>query len=314
MSAPSSGLKLTVEGLDLRGNGDFLHYADLSPLPSDTGPSSFIEQDIKKVIPKYHVGYKFGLGYQFPYTNTDIEVRWLYYDSKDTNSITNPSSATFLEVPFILGSGLGFNVARGSVEYRYSAVDLDLGRSITFFNCFQTRFYAGLRYAQIDRKFEISQENPVFDEQPVRFINIVTDLNVKGAGPQVGINSIYYFVPSFGLESDISISGITETSKSNKKARVLIGPTDFEIINVINPDDQDRIIPGVDASVGFQYHHQFCNGTTIKASAGYQFIDYIGAFSEIIIATGVNGGISSIDFRKIDATFEGPYLRLSVKI
>lgn len=41
-----------------------------------------------------------------------------------------------------------------------------------------------------------------------------------------------------------------------------------------------------------------------------------GALNSVVIETGAitTGGISSLEFRKIDASFEGPYLTLTVKI
>lgn len=307
----ASGFELAVEGLYLRPNADFLQYAAVTPNPL-LSPTFVTPIRVKKLAPSFNIGYGAFVSYQFPCSYNDVKLRWQGFTTPDEDHYAAQASEA-LQVPFVLGSGLVYQLARSKVTFRYDMVDLNAGHLYHFSPCFLSRFYAGLKYARVERDFHIRLEQPLSLAVPIGSLDITSKVRFKGIGPQVGMDNVYYFLPAFGIESDLSISGIVENAKAGTTA--IATPTDGStaFTTIITPDDQKKITPTVDARLGVQYRYRFCNGTSLKLSLGYQYTYYIGAFNEIAVSTSV-GGISSTDFRKIDACFYGPYLTLAVKI
>ena len=301
-------VEVGIEGLYLRASGDFLQYTSVSALEPDPVLTQF---HIKKIAPNYDWGYGAFIAYKFSGSSNDIKLHGQSFSSEDKTAYSAKPNE-ILEVPFIINSSLTFNQADSQVNFKYRVLDLNVGHWTPFSPSLLSRFYAGLRYAHIKRTFNFGFVDPVANNQALSMLDLTSTIQFRGLGPQIGLNTMYYFIPCFGLESDFSVSGIAETSKAKILARAVpIGSTAV-FTTVVIPDNQNKIVPALDARLGLQYLYPTSNDSTVKLSAGYQYVYYVGALNEVVITTGANtGGISSLVFRKIDTSFQGLYLTLT---
>lgn len=306
-----SHFQITLEDLYLRPNGDFLQY--VAVLPPESGTND-VPIRIHKVRPDYSEAFRLGLGFTFPCTNNDMNIYWTHLHTDDSDTVRARGNRV-VELPFVLNIGAVFDTGRGKIEFDYDMVDLNVGHYTTFCDCFQTHFYAGLRYVVLRRDFDIRVERTfdleTADGGPI-LVEVDTDTHANALGPQLGMDAYYYFGRCFGIESNLSIAGVVEDAKTRIKALTRF-ISNVEVRTSIEPDDQFRVVPVIDAKLGVLYNHQFRCGPKIRISAGYQFVTYIGAFNELAV-TSAPQGLNSLDSRKIDATFDGPYLSLSLRM
>jgi Legionella pneumophila major outer membrane protein precursor len=65
--------------------------------------------------------------------------------------------------------------------------------------------------------------------------------------------------------------------------------------------------------LGVQFKHHFCNGSTVKVCAGYQFSHYVDAINDVVAIPG-SMGVTSADTKAVDASFQGPFLSIELKV
>lgn len=316
MSTKKGGWNAGVDALYLRANTSNLSYAILTTSPDPTAAVGF-DQSHAIVDPTYDWGFHIQVGYWFPCTCYDINLAYSHLNTIDSNSIEsffvldrNGDSVPVeiiippLSDPFLANSQ--FMGANGKARFDLNVVDLDAGQHVSGAS-YDMRFFAGLRYANIDRNL-YTTGNPLSD-----FLsNVHQEVKsyFKGVGPRIGVQGRCGQCRGWGLDADVSLALLIGRLDSDYQGNVTFGGDDEEHWNA--HEAKNCAVPALEGKLGIDYTHPLgCNQNTssIVFEAGYQMTSYL--------VDGVNtpsfnnlfdGEYTSTTSISSSVTFNGPYL------
>lgn len=316
-----NGVTIKLEGLYLQptssnlSNLNYLSSASFVDFSSLAGTGATYAVD-----PDYALAFSLGLGYIFPNSGNDVQINWTHFDNDSDNStvigpdniISGPVIAGFTDSLFTVDEDQQFT-GIGSADFHYDAVDLDVGQYVALGSRLMTRFYAGLRYAQV--KDDLTNTYSFIDSEEEFNLSEVNVFNSKftGIGPRVGIDTNYHVANCFGVAAHLAaglLVGQTESNASFNQTFTVEeeeDEVDVESIsfNVVN-DEQNRVVPVFDAKLGVNYTVHFNNGQSAALiEAGYQATEFVDAVDRFTVS-GVNGNV----FETSGVGFNGPYLTL----
>ncbi len=145
-----SGVEFTLEGLYVQPTNSDLDYVTSVVTPT-TGNTN---TNLSNVDPDYDFGFRVGLGYIFPDSGNDVQASWTHFSHSSSDS----TGFAGLGIDAVTRSGNTLPVgdtatdtltANSNADFKYDAVDLDVGQYISVGTRLQTRLFAGLRYAQV---------------------------------------------------------------------------------------------------------------------------------------------------------------------
>lgn len=280
------GVNLTLEGLYLQPSNSDLAYSITPSAGNNTYSTSSVQPD-------YNFGFGVGLGYVFPESGNDVQAHWQHYNQ----STTDTSSNSFSTVDYgTLGNG------SSDTTFKFDTIDLDVGQYLSIGTRLQTRLFAGLRYVNLQN----NTTNTVADVNNGNVVlSSVIDSKFQGAGPRIGIDTSYHVKDCFGVVAHLATSLLVGRTTDTTNYYTIDGDS-----LALDPDNQTRVVPSLDAKLGFDYTIGFKNGTSnMTIEAGYQVTEYVDAIDKTQIQgnTLINTTTSSVGFN-------GPYLSLNFKI
>lgn len=279
-----TGFDFTLTGLYLKptASNNQLFYAQTLSGDSYTNHSN---------EPGYSPAFSLGIGYAFKNSGNDVRLNWTHLNSSDDSSTTG-----FIVNPDFFGP----TIANSTVKFKYDAVDFDFGQYLSLGTHMQTRWFAGVRFAQINQDQTMfyrstggGSTDPIADSS-----------KFSGIGPRLGVDGNYYLGKGFGFVTQLAGSllvGSTESSTSWLGAR----PT-----TVDNPS-QSRVVPALDGKLGVDYSNAMRNGSHFTIEAGYQISEYFNAIDRNTTAWSSGGGNT---FTSSNVGFQGPYLSVKYKV
>lgn len=329
------GFEFALEGLYLEphvANTDYC-IADPSPDPFIGGvglaisPSSLSQ--MKVLSPSHEFGSRVHLGYIFPLSANDISINYAGLKGNTINAtnaeqggvlwtITNgnytlvpspalPPPAPFFPFPVIA------NRAQASVDFTWQTGNFEFGRRIKFHQL-MTRFFAGLAYAKVIEDIDITytggstltSPNDPFD--PVAISSTTVDQD----------NSFHGFGPRLGMSMDIALGGCGFSLVGQLATDLLVGNIDTQFVETtsdgliagLNPEHRTRLVPAVDAKLGFGYSIPFRNCSQFGIELGYQVNHYFNAKDSLRFTDNFSTFIKQDQ----DIGFDGPYIRIQVDI
>jgi hypothetical protein len=308
-----SGLELTLEGLYLQPTNSDLAYAAVTTTNYDANGNAVSNAtDVSYLKPNYDFGFRVGLGYVFPNSGNDVQLNWTHFHHSTDASVVTP------DLTQVSGISIDPNnsTQNGSVDFRYDAVDLDVGQYISIGTRLQTRLFFGVRGAELRKELTTTS----FDNSAPAIDMIASTSNSKfiGIGPRVGIDSRYHIADCFGLVGhfatallvgNVDVDG-THTESSNGSA----------IANSFTANTQTRVVPAFDAKLGLDYTFPFnrneVSGSSMTVEAGYQVTQYVDAFDSVSFSSSSDKGVSNTfpSTSTSSVGFHGPYLSLNFKI
>ncbi len=273
--------------------------------------------------PGYSWGFALGVGYIFPNSSNDVQLHWTHLNMTDNDSVSGTASApvrlnngdTFVE------NALEFQNAYSDIQYLYNAIDLDVGQYVNFGCHLTTRWFAGLRYAQIERQYNQFGNNLLGSfQQTSSFTSggyyVLNESKFNGIGPRFGVESYYHLGQGFGVVGRLAatvLAGRVETDRFSSLTFPATQPDGSQVNGVfnypINSENTTRVVPGVDAKLGFDYSYPFNNGMMMSAELGWQFTHYVDPFTTV--ANTFDGAPA---YTNENFGYQGPYLTLSLKI
>jgi Legionella pneumophila major outer membrane protein precursor len=306
------GLTFGLAGLYLRSStSEFLDYALISQYDDS---NDRLSSAYRGVNPDHHLGYRVNIGYVFPGTGNDVNLSYTNYNN-DKNDSTKGLNLFATELPE------RFLEANAKAKFKYQAVDLDFGQHINIGCNTQIRFFGGLRYADLESRFNTDYDViPEVSEPELDHIDLHTTQKSEfhGIGPRFGVDTRYRLGHGFGVVGQLATALLVGESNNDHYDYDLVAhyKDDYDIKKGITYkfDDQTRVVPNLAAKLGLDYSYRFqnCNHTKVTLEAGYQVDHYFNSIDRL----SVNAAQPEIRTTRstIDTSFEGPYLGIQIHI
>lgn len=276
-------------------------------------------------------------GYDLPCTPYNVEASYLHLRTdKHAVNENNGDPITFASItitnaliPFDTGEGTFFTDVTSDAHLKYDLDqgDLKIGRQF-FDNCrtFKAQVSVGARYANI-------KHNLIFDSPGV--LNIVTEgptividartfgaykSDFKGIGPLAALDLRYGLTCGLGLvghfNSALLIGHVDSSNIITQEGTIVepeVLPPTFTTNRYTRPS-LSRVVPNVDAKLGVDYTHCFCNGSGLTLEVGYSANKFWDTF-DLIRGDSANS-TTPLTQRVTDVAtnsfaFHGPYATLS---
>jgi hypothetical protein len=348
-----AGLEITLEGLLLQPSNANLDYVGVDsavltgPFGGGTGPVTLATaQQVNSVDPGYDWGFRVGLGYVFANSGNDIQLNWTHFDnSYDSTTFGNPGTLItaagipLIPLDFTLG---GVSVATNGIsatsnlDVKMDAVDLDVGQYVNVGTRLQMRFFGGLRAARVEQNITNNYASSydvtvvsggtapttVFDGTASYNETDVSNSKFTGIGPRFGVDSSYHVWDCFGIVAHVAASLLigevdtdtTGTSVINVNPNPLTSVFPITTSSATNVDDQNRIVPVLDAKLGIDYTWEFQNRSSLSIEAGWQATQYIDAVDSYQNNVGNAFGLGNNNQTTSSIGFQGPYLSLNFNV
>ena len=271
-----AGPSFTLEGLFLRPTSSDLGYANTTD--SNSNSQSHV------LTPGYGLGFGVGVGYVFPESGNDVQINWQHFNHSTTTDPVGTDSLTSVS---------------SDGTFKFDTIDLDVGQYLDIGTRFQTRLFAGLRYAALkqDVSNTTSSAASALSDASSSVVDNVSKFT--GIGPRLGVDATYHINNSFGVVSHLA-TGLLIGNVDNDSTTTAT-PATFNGNSTNTADTQTRVVPEIDAKLGFDYTVPFKDqASSMTVEAGYQVTQYIDA----IDSKNSTGGIG----------FNGPYLNLNFKM
>lgn len=290
-SAPTGAQPFQVVVPDVKSGFDFtLTGLYLRPTASDT--QLFFVQTYENNTftnhyddPGYSPAFGLGFGYVFKNSGNDMRVNWTHLNSSDDDSASG-------EIIQPIGTFTG--TASSTVKFKYDAVDLDFGQYLSMGTHMQTRWFAGLRFAQITQ-----DQSTLYTGEERSNATVTNSSKFTGIGPRFGVDGNYYLGHNFGFVAQFAGSLLVGSVESNA------AETGLNAGSIDNPSES-RVVPALDGKLGLDYSKMMNNGSNFTVEAGYQVSEYFNAadtFDTVSWSTTTS-----------NVGFQGPYLSLKYKM
>jgi hypothetical protein len=249
---------------------------------------TFTEYQSKKKHPhqRWDLGFRIGLGFQFPCECWDASLIWTNFDTDGHGKYDEPAAGNQWFTPAwnsIPGTGvvggnlLGGNVispttfpvdeARGHWKLRLNLLDLEIGREFCVNSCLTLRPFIGVRGASINDKYNIRYETRSVSTSltdlvvgPVDRVQLKN--NFEGAGVRGGLDTEYDLGCGMSIYGGVAASLLYGETEIRTKERLTVGATGLPTSNVVYHEQKDNDCGAraiTDAEIGLRWKHCCCD-------------------------------------------------------
>lgn len=282
---------------------------------------------VQTIKPDFHLGFHLGAQYPFsPSLGDDVQLNWFVLHGKDERSVhVNPATQwispfsqtgtppTGGEITGIASLKSGY----AQVKFDYNNINVDLGKSLTLGEDWQTRLFLGLSGASIKEKLSSN-----FNGSPQAVFSLFNKSTYAGAGPRIGIEN------QFAINQHVNFRGLFAGALLLGKMRPaqyqfngyssylqLIGVGTGNREAVGSPNTTHTVAAG-DLSLAINYHHFYpALNKSMVLELGYMATIYANPLSAYETNTNVialdSGSLSTSSVKHLESNFllAGPYLR-----
>jgi len=294
------GFTAAADALYLRPSAANLSYN--AQIGNITLNPATIPVTINNVNPSYNWGFDVMAGYRIPCTGNDITLAWTHLgETSDSDSVSRAIGTT----------GFNFN-ASSNVQFKYNAVDLDVGQRVNFGDYFNFRLFTGLRWADLqqnsDNFYSVTRNT---NGTTLTSLGIDQESEFKGVGPQVGLEGRYCLGYGFGLDANATFSAVIGHVDATTDTAFRLNPVEGAPVAVnVNFDQEkkNRVVPALDTNLGVDYTYNFNNAyrSSLVVQAGWKVINYWDVTHALINNVGPNNASS--------VAFDGPYAGIKVNV
>ncbi len=290
-------------------DGD-LQYGTLLTLTADPGE---LTAHLLELTPDYRNAYRGNIGYYFPCTNWNVDLNYLYFDSKEKQNIGGLTTQPFQFTQNLLGGS--FLTANANEKQRIDQIDLTVGNHFNVDGCFRINPFVGVSYGRIKRDFDVGYTKLIDIE--TRELIDSSELTGKlescywGVGPVAGFNFSYPLFCSLSFEGHFGGGVYFGNIDSETSANINIEETyrSFDSSSCYH-----RAVPFFNTGLQLSYTYARpgdCIG--FKLSVGY-LVDYY--FKAVDRTVPLNGFVYVDDPKHIKTSSNlglgGPYVYLSL--
>jgi hypothetical protein len=312
------GWEFNLTALYLRPSNNDEDYT----IVTNTSPLTEFTYNVKAVDPGFDWAIGVGLGYIFPDSGNDIRAAWIhFFEHNNTSSVlVDEDGAEHVGPTFDTDFDTAFDDASGTEEFKYDAVDLDVGQFINLGTRLQLRLFGGLRFAHIERDFDTVQEElSSFDDT---FLDTDNNSTFSGIGPLFGVDSEFHLGHCVGLVAHFDTAllvGDVKSSDTFTAPHISSSLTLIDTTTSTTSDDLTRIVPGFDAKLGLDWSIPFDCDSWFTVELGYQVTEYIDVFDRHEpdeVAQSTNSVVNFDSTQRVTSnfSFDGPYLSFNLKV
>jgi len=217
--------------------------------------------------PNWVWGYRFAAGYDFG-TGNDLNVNWTHF-VKQSSQTTDGAVALYASND-LQGDNASTNVAT-DIDNTFNAVNFEFGQTVNFGEHVDTRFHAGLQYAQIKNTLDQSVNSSnvaIYNEETI-------ESKFDGIGPRLGMDSSYSFGNGLSVFGNVAGSLLVGNLKYNETGvQTNANGTGTTAAGTITSASADNsIVPEMDAKLGLSYTKPLAQGD-LSAEVGYEVANY----------------------------------------
>jgi hypothetical protein len=303
-----SPLQASAALLFLQPGSGSLEYGTLvSPLPAASP-----HWENQSISPKFTPAFNFGLRYYIPTSSNDLRTSWTHLSTSDSASFAGRPDQ-FAGPPYLIGPGANaYNLGRGSVIFRYDAVNVEAGHLWGAGSPFQLRVHGGVQYANITQNLTGSFS----DYAGTNTQTNTTASTFSGAGPRFGVNA-QFNRRYFQFLGDMALVALIGTQRSRMDFSTT-SPTLANNGQSFTSPNATQIVPGLDSRLGGSYCFPLGNGC-FKIEAGYQAVAYVNAINSYSltqvatppVVSSVGVFFATAQHQQNTFTAHGPYLQAS---
>lgn len=233
---------------------------------------------------RWDLGWRLGVGFQFPCECWDAFVIWTHFDtdahahhdeSVTTNRWFTPAWNSIPGDGDEAGNLLGGNVisdstfpvddARAHWKLDLNLLDLEIGREFCVNSCLSLRPFIGVRGATINDKYDIKYETisvsgTALVVGPVDRVHLKNEF--EGAGVRGGLDTTYDLGCGASIYGGVAASLLYGETEIKTKERLIVGTTGDLTSDVLFHEQKDeecgcRAI--TDAEIGISWRHCCCD-------------------------------------------------------
>ena len=266
-----TGFFATGDYLLWRADEDGLDYAFEATTP--VGDVPLKNGKILEVHPKWSQGWRFGLGYRFPYDTWDLTSNWTHLFSRArSDAFVHPGGLlqSTLQLPDQQSLPFLYTTLDADADFKlmYNTFDLDLGRSFFISRDLSIRPYVGLRGAWINQHLDVLYG--------VKDMVITNERNTlayhgrnfyRGVGVRSGVDINYYLNKCWSIYGKASAAVLLGTFSITQRVTFPRYP-DMDLIH----EHLHRTRTTVQAAAGIQWEHNLIKDRFhLTLSLGYEF-------------------------------------------
>lgn len=233
--------------------------------------------------PDWTWGFRFAAGYYFG-TGNDLNVNWTHFVNQ-TGQTTVATGIDPLYDARALTSGSAANSVTTDIDNTFDAVNFEFGQAVNFGEHVDSRFHAGLQYAQIKQTLDQSDWNSsnvaIYNENNI-------ESKFDGLGPRVGMDSAYSFGNGLSVFGNVAASLLVGDLKYNQSQVRTVSTGTGATADTFNSSssNDNAIVPEMDAKLGLSYTKPLAQGD-LSAEVGYEVANYWN--STVVSDTTANG-------------------------
>lgn len=291
MAAPvaEGGFFAGIEGMYWQPNAENMVYA-LADKPG------MWHGDLVSVEPNHDFGFGIEAGYRFLDSRTDITVAYTRFHNSDRDTTIETE---YVDVyPLALTSYGEYEQVTGSVDFGYDAVDVMLGKCMSFGNL-NLHLATGVRYASVDYDFGINAGAGHHQ------FNSLEESDFDGIGPRFVASGSYLLGSDISLVASVGTSlliGDGSASLTEECIHLEEDETEVHETASLKRGDLNRVVPELDGKLGLSYLYH-ANRCDVAVELGWKAVNYFGVAEGASIMKGLESQSIS---------FNGPYLGLKL--
>jgi len=261
-----------------------------------TATDTSVNTDYQSYQPDWTWGFRFAAAYYFG-TGNDLNLNWTHFVKQSDNQNVSGEGIDGLYITQALASDETVDNIATDVENKFDAVNLEFGQMVHFGEKVDTRFHAGLQYANIhqttDQTGWNTDNNNIYDENNV-------ESKFSGFGPRFGMDSAYNFGNGMAVFGNVAAALLVGDIKYNQTETFTAadGSGDTAATVSSSATSDNSIVPSADAKLGLRYTKSLAQGD-LSAEVGYEVANYwnsVSTTSETTDADTTSFGYDGIFF------------------
>lgn len=262
-----------VKGFGLNFTGDFLYwkvqqsdqdYAAVG-VPGTTSNGLVGNGHIRSLELDWSPGFRLGIGFRLPYDGWDANINYTRLTSSTSDTVASVNGRQVFGLAFANDADADTDLAHGELNFKYDAINLEMGRKSKISDTFSLRAFGGPSIVRIQNDLSLFYQGNNFSASGAR----LRDQNTfMGYGMRGGLEGDLKFSHGF------SINGMASGSLLTGKFDLKHLETDGTAININYKEETFRVVPALQVAAGVAWDHQFGDYLHLKATLGYEINNY----------------------------------------
>ena len=215
----------------------------------------------------YAWGFKLEGSYHYG-TGSDTNLNWYHLSKSQTQSRTVVDQLDL--------SALQNQVATGTVDPKWDAVNLELGQHVNFGENKHIRFHGGAQYVRLTNTTTVNTYDALV---PTDTTSVSNNPTYNGFGPRLGTDMSYDWGNGLGIYANGAGAMLVGSSKMSNSAagnNALLGS-----YSESHSASRTTLVPELEAKLGVKYDYAMAQGD-LTLDVGWLWINYFNAQSDLV--------------------------------